>query len=54
MTKLNIIDRLATYFDRKGDSFGQRYTRCLIGFLFAWCALGFVTGLELAWIVGAK
>ena len=41
----NLIDRLADYFDRKGDTFGEWYTRCLIGFLFMWCALGFAVGL---------
>ena len=50
----NIVDRLAAYFDRKGDTCGEWYTRCLVGFLFAWCVLGFIAGLELAWIVGLK
>jgi hypothetical protein len=43
-----IIDRLAGYFDRKGDSLGEWYTRCLVGFLYLWCALGFAAGLMLA------
>jgi hypothetical protein len=40
----NLIDRLADYFDLKGDAFGEWYTRCLIGFLIMWCAAGFATG----------
>lgn len=43
----NLIDRLAAYFDRKGDTFGQWYTRCLVGFLIAWCVAGFLVGLAL-------
>jgi len=35
----NLIDSLAAYFDRRGQTFGERYTRCLIGFLYLWCAL---------------
>ncbi len=41
----NLIDAMTAYFDRKGDTFGQWYTRCLMGFLYLWCALGFVAGL---------
>jgi hypothetical protein len=42
-----IIDRLAVYFDRKGESFGEWYTRCLTVFLFLWCAFGFAAGMML-------
>lgn len=31
----------------KDDTFGQWYTRCLVGFLFLWCALGFAYGFVL-------
>ena len=44
----DIIDRLAAHFDRNGDSFGEWYTRCLVGFLYLWCALGCAAGLMLA------
>jgi hypothetical protein len=50
----NIIDGLASHFDRKGDTFGEWYTRCLIAFLYAWCGLGFGAGLMLGMIVGRK
>jgi hypothetical protein len=46
-----VIYKLAAYFDRKGDTFGEWYTRCLIGFLFAWCALGFVAGMMLQFVL---
>jgi len=44
----NLIDTLSAYFDRKGDTFGQWYTRCLIGFLFLWMVTGFLTGMAMA------
>jgi hypothetical protein len=47
----NIIDRMADYFDSKGKTFGERYTRCLIGFLYAWCGLGFKAGMMLGAMV---
>jgi len=46
-----LINRMAAYFDRKGDNWGEWYTRCLIFFLYAFCVLGFAAGWILEHIV---